>query len=317
MKGHVSPGVKLKCIQSLYSSLKFKTMKNNSITIGLISLFAMIFAVGCQENTHIESLDLMTAEDDLIADAAYDDVFSEVDGVMNLMDQFGYETSALKSAVVLDTCPIISMISEPGSFWPRTVVVDYGDGCDVSHFNTDRERIRKGKILIKVSGPMWIEGSYREVTFEDFSINDFLVEGRRTVTNEGVWDEGEYTGLKYFSVVLEGGTITTPEGQVISKDVNRTRTFVEGEDTKWDTRDDIWHINGIATGVNRQGLTFTREITSPLWKEIGCRFITRGTVLIEAEGRPDVILDYGDGTCDPLVTITIEGETDQVRLRRW
>jgi len=292
-------------------------MKKNSITIGLISLFALIFAAGCQENNSIESLDLMTAEDDLIADAAYDDVFSEVDGVMNLMDQYGYETSALKSAVVLDTCPIISVISEPGSFWPRTIVVDYGEGCDVSHFNTERERIRKGKILIKVSGPMWIEGSYREVTFEDFSINDFQVEGRRTVTNEGTWDEGEYSGLKYFSVMLEGGTITTPEGQVISKDVNRTRTFVEGEDTKWDTRDDIWHINGIATGVNRQGLAFTREITSPLWKEIGCRFITRGTVMIQAEGRPDVILDYGDGTCDPLATITIEGETDQVRLRRW
>ena len=294
-----------------------KTMKNNSITIGLISLFAMIFAAGCQEHANIQSLDLMTAEDDLIADAAYDDVFSEVDGVMNLMDQFGYETSALKSAVVLDTCPIISVISEPGTFWPRTIVVDYGDGCNVSRFNADRERIRKGKILIKVSGPMWIEGSYREVTFEAFSINDFQVEGRRTVTNEGAWDEGEYAGFKYYSVVLEGGTITTPEGQVISKDVNRTRTFVEGEDTKWDTRDDIWHINGIATGVNRQGLAFTREITSPLWKEIGCRFITRGTVLIQAEGRPEVILDYGDGTCDPLATITIEGETDQVRLRRW
>ena len=292
-------------------------MKKNPITIVLICLFALIFAVGCQENTNIQDLDLMTAEDDLIADAAYDDVFSEVDGVMNLMDQFGYELSGLKSAAVLDTCPIISVISEPGSFWPRTIVVDYGEGCKVSRFNTDRERIRKGKILIKVSGPMWIEGSYREVTFEDFSINDFQVEGRRTVTNQGVWDEGEYAGLKYFSVTLDGGTITTPEGQVISKDVNRTRTFVEGEDTKWDTRDDIWHINGIATGVNRQGLAFTREITSPLWKEIGCRFITRGTVLIQAENRPDVILDYGDGTCDPLATITVNGETDEVGLKRW
>lgn len=292
-------------------------MKKIPITLVIVSLFALIFAMGCQENTGIESLDLMTAEDDMIADAAYDDVFSEVDGVMNLMDQFGYETSALKSAVELDTCPVISIISEPGSFWPRTVVVDYGDGCDMSHFNSDRARIRKGKILIKVSGPMWIEGSYREVTFEDFFINDFQVEGRRTVTNEGEWEEGEYSGKKYFSVILDGGTVTTPEGRVISKDVNRTRTFVEGEDTKWDTRDDIWHINGVATGVNRQGLEFTREITSPLWKEIGCRFITKGTVLIQVEGRPDVILDYGDGTCDPIATITIEGETDSVRLKKW
>jgi hypothetical protein len=92
---------------------------------------------------------------------------------------------------------------------------------------------------------------------------------------------------------------------------------VEGFDTKWDTRDDIWHINGVATGVNRQGQAFTREITSALWKEIGCRFITQGTILIQAEGRPDAILDYGTGECDPVATITVEDETKEIRLRRW
>jgi hypothetical protein len=292
-------------------------MKTNWISVLSITALTAIFTVGCEDNPGIENPDLITAEDALIADAAYDDVFSEVDAVMNLMDQYGYELSALKSAEAMDTCPVISIVSEPGSFWPRTVIVDYGDGCDVSRFNNIRERIRKGKIIIHVSGPMWQEGSYREVTFEDFYINEHKVEGRRTVTNEGLWDNGEYEGLKYFSVVLEGGKIVTPEGQEISKQVNRTRTFVEGFDTKWDTRDDIWHINGVATGVNRNGKSFSREITNPLWKEIGCRFITRGTVLIQAEERPDVILDYGDGECDPVATITVNGETKEVRLRRW
>jgi hypothetical protein len=292
-------------------------MKKNWISVFSIVLFAAIFAVGCQDNPSIQTVDLITAEDELIADAAYDDVFTEVDAIMNLMDQFGYELSALKSAGELDTCPVISIVTPPGSFWPRTVIVDYGDGCDVSRNNTSRERIRKGKIIIKVSGRMWKPGSYREVTFEDFYINDHQVEGKRTVTNEGLWDEGEYEGLKYFSVVLEGGKVTRPDGQEITKDVNRTRTFVEGFDTKWDTRDDIWHINGIATGVNRKGIAFSREITSPLWKEVGCRFITQGTVLIQAEGRPDVVLDYGDGECDPFATVTVNGETKEIRLKKW
>ena len=259
--------------------------------------------------------DVITAEDVMITDAAFDDVFSEVDGLLNLMDQNNYESSSLKSALESDTCPVISIITE-GSFWPRTIIVDYGEGCDVSR-NQFKERIRKGKIIIKVSGPMWEEGSSREVTFEDFSVNDFKIEGRRTVSNEGTWEEGEYEGLHYFSVLLEGGQVTTPEGQVITREVSRTRTFVEGFDTRWDTRDDKWHINGVATGINRIGLAYTREITSPLWKEIGCRFITHGTILIQAEGRPDAILDYGDGTCDPEATITINGETYKIRLRRW
>ena len=282
-----------------------------------VFVLAALFAVSCQDNPGLQNLDVSVAEDDLIADAAYDDIFSEVDAVMNQMDQQGYQESYLKSAPVQDTCPVISIISGPDAFWPRTIIIDYGDGCDITRYNDSRERIRKGKIIINVSGPMWQEGSYREVTFEDFYINGHQVKGKRTVTNEGFWEDGEYEGLRYFSVILEGGIVITPEGQEISKDVNRTRTFVEGFNTKWDTRDDIWHINGVATGVNREGIAFTREITSPLWKEIGCRFITRGTVLIQAEGRPDVTLDYGDGDCDPVATITVDGETREIRLRRW
>ena len=57
----------------------------------------------------------------------------------------------------------------------------------------------------------------------------------------------------------------------ITKEVNRTRTFVQGEDTRWDTRDDIWYIDGMAEGVNRKGIPYSREIISSLWKEIGCR----------------------------------------------
>lgn len=290
-------------------------MKTNWISLLSIVAFVALLATACEKDQNIMNEDVITAEDEMITDAAFDDVFSEVDGLLNLMDQGNYESSSLKTALGSDTCPHISVITE-GSFWPRTIVVDYADGCDVSWFQY-KERIRKGKIIIKVSGPMWEEGSYREVTFEDFSINDFKVEGRRTVSNEGTWDEGEYRDLHYFSVLLEGGQVTTPEGQVITKEVSRTRTFVEGFDTRWDTRDDKWHIKGVANGINRNGVAFTREIISPLWKEIGCRFITHGTILIQAEGRPDAILDYGDGTCDAEATITIDGETRTIRLRRW
>ena len=290
-------------------------MKTNWISV--LSIFALVavIATACEKDQNIMNEDVITAEDEMITEAAFDDVFSEVDGVLNLIDQNNYDNSSLKSAMGSDTCPVISIITE-GSYWPRTIVVDYGDGCDVSR-NEFKERIRKGKIIVKVSGPMWEEGSSREVTFEDFSVNEFQVEGRRTVTNEGTWDEGEYQGKHYFSVLLEGGQVTTPEGQVITKEVSRTRTFVEGYDTRWDTRDDKWHINGVASGVNRIGQAYTREITTALWKEIGCRFITYGTVLIQAEGRPDAVLDFGDGTCDPEATITINGETYKIRLKRW
>jgi hypothetical protein len=285
---------------------------NNLITLIAVLLVAMTGMIGCEKNRNVETVDVLTAEDDAVMDLAFDDVFSEVDAVMNTMDMIGYTVPSLKSGLdVFETCKVITVEQPEGTFWPRIITIDYGEGCTIGH------RTRKGKIIVTVSGPMWEEGSMRVVTFENFYINDHLIEGVRTVTNEGRHQEGEFQGKIYFSVMLENGRVTTPDNIVITRNVNRTRTFVEGEDTKWDTRDDIWYIQGIATGMNRNGVEFTHEIVSPLWKEIGCRFITRGSVQVSAEGRPDAILDYGEGDCDPLVTITVGDETRTINLRRW
>ena len=285
--------------------------KRSFISVLSVILFAAITMIACEKNKSVEDIDLMTAEDDAIADVAFEDVFSEVELVVSVMDAFGYDLPANKSE--LDTCPVISVISPDGSFWPRKVIVDYGDGC--SH----TKRVRKGKIIISISGPMWEKGSSRTVELEDFYVNDHKVEGTRVVTNEGRWMEGEYEGKRYFSVILTGGKVIVPDSDiVVSKEVNRTRTFAEGEDTRWDTRDDVWLIDGIANGINRKGIPFTREITNSLWKEIGCRFITKGTVLISAEGRPNVILDYGEGDCDQYATVTVgDNEPRQINLRKW
>jgi hypothetical protein len=293
--------------------LKFNVMKSkNLLTVLSIVLAAMITMVACEKDKSIQTLDVITAEDDAIADAAYDDVFSEVDAVMNTMDLLGYVIPAEKSGLeIFETCKVITVEKPDSEFWPRTITIDYGEGC------TTGKRTRKGKIIINVSGPMWQEGSQRVVTFDGFYVNEHLVEGIRTVTNEGRHLDGDYMDKIYVSVTLENGKVTTDEGQEITKQLNRTRTFVEGEETKWDTRDDIWYIEGIATGVNRNGVAFTREITSPLWKERGCRFITQGTVLISADGRPDAILDYGAGDCDPIATVTVGEETREINLRKW
>ena len=288
-------------------------MKRKSLlSVFSIVLIAMITMISCEKNKSIETIDVSTAEDDAVMDMAYDDVFSEVDAVMNIMDMVGYEISGLKSGEgILETCKVITVEQPDSAFWPRVVTIDYGEGC------TKGDRTRKGKIIITVSGPMWEAGSVRVVTMEDFYVNDNKIEGVRTVTNQGLHLEGEYEGKVYFSVELERAKVITADDFTITKQVNRTRTFVEGEESRWDTRDDIWYIEGIATGTNRNGVAFTREITSPLWKEIGCRFITRGTVLISAEGRPDAILDYGEGECDKIVTVTVGEEIREINLRKW
>jgi hypothetical protein len=39
--------------------------------------------------------------------------------------------------------------------------------------------------------------------------------------------------------------------------------------------------------------------------------------LFKREGHPDMLIDYGDGTCDTLVTVTVNGVSREVDLRQW
>ena len=95
--------------------------KRSFISILSIMLIAAVTMIACEKNKSIEDIDIMTAEDDAIADMAYDDVFTEVDMVMNIMDAFGYVMPAKKSE--LDTCPVITVVSPDGEFWPREITV--------------------------------------------------------------------------------------------------------------------------------------------------------------------------------------------------
>jgi hypothetical protein len=78
----------------------------------------------------------------------------------------------------------------------------------------------------------------------------------------------------------------------------------------------VYEITGYTSGINRLLKEFTVTIQNPLVVKMNCRFIVQGTLLVQVEGRPDAILDYGDGECNNIATITVNGETKRIRLGR-
>jgi hypothetical protein len=62
-------------------------------------------------------------------------------------------------------------------------------------------------------------------------------------------------------------------------------------------------------------MTWDAEILTPLRKELVCRFIVSGTIEIRPENLPVRLLDYGDGECDNIATVTINGEVYTIYLR--
>lgn len=191
------------------------------------------------------------------------------------------------------------------------ITIDFGEGC------TDpRGNERKGIIRVEFKGRRFLPGSTIITTLDGYEINGVKLEGVRTVSNiSGSTEENPK-----FNITLVGGkatwTSTTGEVMEATREVNRTREWVRATNPA----NDQWIVTGTAAGVNRNGRVYEMEITKPMVYKRECALSDR--VFIAVEGTKELIvdgkkitIDYGSGACDRLVTITINGESKEVRVR--
>lgn len=81
--------------------------------------------------------------------------------------------------------------------------------------------------------------------------------------------------------------------------------------------DNVFLITGNGTFTNKAENVFSKEITAPLRREMGCRFIVQGILEIPRNGIM-AILDFGDGSCDAKgVLAKPDGTSEEVFLRRF
>lgn len=272
-----------------------KTLKFFAIAISV----AVLTFSGCKKDDEGLTTDdmIQDAKDEASADDAFDDAVSQADRYDN----------GLKSDFDKDKCAPSVNISQLNSY-PRTITIDFGsEGCE----GTD-QRMRKGKIIINATAPFYEANSVRTITLENYYVDDFKIEGKRTVTNMGTNTDGK----QYHTVVLEGGKITSPEDEIVTREANRTRVWIEGDDTPYNILDDKWSITGSATGTNRRGEDYTANITEPLIFSIGCRWkLVQGKVAITIPEH-SITINYGTGDCDNTTLVTIDGVEHTVNRTR-
>ncbi len=278
----------------------------------LMIIMAIVFAgstmfTSCQKDKFLTNPNLSVAEDDANTDNLYGDVQNESDEVVTDLENNGYKPSGIKSA---DAEGIRSVtVNKPdSSSFPKVITIQFTNWTDHAG------RIKNGKIVITVTGPYRKEGSVKTITFDNFTIDDNKVEGTRTVTNLGRNAQGN---LQYH-VILDGGMVTTETGKSISRSCDHIRTWVSGEITPKMIWDDVYTIEGMASGVNQNGLAFTRTITSPLLIAADCPWIAKGSVLIVVDTKSDVTIDFGssESVCDNLATVTVNGESREIKLHK-
>jgi hypothetical protein len=263
-----------------------------------------------QQTADIEAV----VQDDAEVEDILDAVAEQVDSYTSLDIEGSYaEVSSLKSSMEDVEYPVVTREHlVEGRFFPVRITIDYGPENHKILVRRTKEAWVRGKIIIEKTGPHYVPNTQRTVTFEDYYFNDNHVEGDKLYENLGKNDAGNFV----FAWTVEI-KVTTPDGKWVSKIENKQREKIAGADTKkiWD---DEFLVTGSSSGSRSNGFSYNRTILdeNPLLRKRVCRFPVKGTVSI-VNSKRTYTLDYGDGECDALATITdSEGNTKEIVLGR-
>ncbi|MEO8110081.1 MAG: hypothetical protein ABI594_08620 [Ginsengibacter sp.] len=189
--------------------------------------------------------------------------------------------------------------------FPKTIIIDFGTGCSANAGGITRS----GKIMVTLSDSLRKSGSIAVMTFNNYFVSGFKKEGKVT------WTNTSQGGTKSWERECEDGKITAPGGRYWLHTGTQNVVQTQGSATPFNLLDDVFSITGSHTVTNSEGKSRTSTITEALEKKVICDNIDMGKIRIEGPNHY-AVLDYGDGSCDKVATISINGNTPRTILLR-
>jgi hypothetical protein len=251
------------------------------------------------QNTQITNEQaLQVIGDYAMAQNMFAEATDEADNAARVSDD-SLENNNGSRAVKDGTYPEISITPFDLETWPKTIRVDYGP----TNMLCEDGRNRRGIINIVATDFYRNTGAELTTTFEDFYQNDHKVDGTRVCTNNGENTAGNLT----YSLIVNDGHITTPEGKHIYYEENTEREWIAGEETLLNPWDDNYLITGDQSGISSDSIEYQLNVhvADPLDVLVGCKWIRAGLLDLDIEGFPTITINYGEGTCDNQATATI------------
>ena len=181
------------------------------------------------------------------------------------------------------------------------IIIDFnqsnGIGCPFFE-----NKIMTGKIIVSYSDIYAEESSITYISFENFKVNNELVQGNVKITCMGT-NENENI---YFNIEVTNGSITTSNG-IINWESNRTKEWMSGRSTKFERSDDIYNITGSSSGNSVNGNNFSVTILESLNVNLNCSSCTiiAGKSKITSNDNISKDINYGFNACDCDATIKI------------
>lgn len=280
-------------------------MNTTKLMLGSLLISGAAFFSACQKDAvtgDFFSEDITSAKNEAFVDnesAIIDDIakivsYDNLSGVRGIFDQL----------------PACATVTYDTVLTPKTVTVDFGSTPCLSDWDN---KYRTGVITISWTGSMTEVGTVKTLATLNYyvgttmdSLNKF--DYVKTITNMGL----NANGKVHFAIVVPSATITLVDGSTISWMANRDREWIQGIGTP-DPNDDAFLITGGSSGTDQLGQPFTVEITTPLlkdacpWVVSGVKEITHGTGLTR-------VMDYGNGDCDNVAVIEVNGNEKVIHL---
>ncbi|MCF6184687.1 MAG: hypothetical protein L3J56_08725 [Bacteroidales bacterium] len=184
----------------------------------------------------------------------------------------------------------------------RTVTITF-DSCDF------RGKVRNG--IIHVAYALHPDIGLRAVdltiTFENYYIDGIHVEGTIKTTFGGTYTKPA------IHVIATNMKATFPDNKVLSWSSDKTFTMTSGYRT-YTIDDNVIEISGTVNGTNRAGKEF-HSVYDKVTLKRSCPdgYPVSGTVTITSD-KGETVIDYGDGTCDDIITVSNNGVTLTIHL---
>lgn len=196
-------------------------------------------------------------------------------------------------------CATVTVTPQTG--FPKTILINFDSTC------TSTYGIRRsGIIRIVISDSIRRSGSTAVMTFENYFVNRFKREGTHTFTNTSP------AGGKSWQRKIENGKITAPNGFYWLHNSIRDVVQTAGVSSPG-FPDDVFSITGNGSVTNANNVQRSHTITEPLQKKYTCHNIDKGRVRLQGPNH-FAVLDYGNGDCDRIATISIDGHTPRTIL---
>lgn len=269
--------------------------------MALALLLGSSFLTGCKKDQELSPAE----KQEFVSAQATVEVLTEIQSLNNMVMSLptSGNPGGRMAGIQGTDCGLVSTQTDE-STGLGTITVDFGTGM------TCGGRLLKGKIVYSIG-----EGSSENTLYQiSARFVGYEAEGKKL--------DGNYT--------IGVGYLDNESSFVYHYDFkDASLTYKDGTQVKWNSSYILnmkFNVNqanntatlnisvtGGVTGVSREGLAFSANVTSPLLLDNTCqKGYTKGTYLIKLAGHPDALLDFGNGECDNVASLIINGKSQQI-----